>query len=160
MCLEHVPCGKLTLLSRRNSIDNLHSRIDLRPAETNTADQNQAAEDAALPPPLNETEGTDAQVHPHRGRLSRRLDATIMRNASSHERIAALRQLRQQQLESGTTTAGPDAEREEQSRRASLTGRLRDAFRIRTRSMPEPTAAEVPQPVADPTRTQGMEETL
>jgi hypothetical protein len=139
----------------------LYSRIDLRPAETNAAEPEQAAEeDAALPPPLTETEGADAQVHPSRGRLSRRLDAALMRNASSHERIAALRQLRQQQLDSGPPTAGPDAEREEQSRRARLTGRLRDAFRIRTRPMPEPAAAEVSVPVAEPARTQGMEETL
>lgn len=139
----------------------MYSRIDLRPAETNTAEPDQTAEeDAALPPPLTETEGADAQVHPSRGRLSRRLDATLMHNASSHERIAALRQLRQQQLDSGAPTAGPDAEREEQSRRARLTGRLRDAFRIRTKPMPEPAAAEVSVPVAEPARTQGMEETL
>lgn len=83
-----------------------------------------------------------------------------MRNASSHERIAALRQLRQQQEESGVTTAGPEADGEEQSRRARLTGRLRDAFRIRTRPMPEPATADVPEPSTVPARTQGMEETL
>jgi len=83
-----------------------------------------------------------------------------MRNASSHERIAALRQLRQQQEESGANTAGPEAEGEEQSRRARLTGRLRDAFRIRTRPMPEPATAGVPVPPNAPARTPGMEETL
>lgn len=139
----------------------MYSRIDLRPAETNTAEPEQAAEeDPALPPPLTETEGADAQVHPSRGRLSRRLDAALMRNASSHERIAALRQHRQQQLESGATTAGPDVEHEEQSRRVRLTGRLRDAFRIRTRPMPEPAAAEVSESATEPARTQGMEEIL
>lgn len=119
-----------------------------------------ADEDAALPPPLAETEGADAQVLPARGRLSRRLDTALMRNASSHERIAALRQLRQQQEEPGAAMAGPEAEGEEQSRRARLTGRLRDVFRIRTRPMLEPAAADVPEPAAEPARIQGMEETL
>ncbi len=133
----------------------------MRPVETNTAEPEQAADEAAaLPPPLAETEGADAQVQPSRGRLSRRLDAALMRTASSHERIAALRQLREQQLESGTTTGGADTEGEEQSRRARLTGRLRDAFRIRTRPMPEPAAADVREPATGPARTQGMEETL
>ena len=87
-----------------------------------------------------------------------------MRNASSHERIAALRQLRQQQIESGAAAAGPDAEGEEQSRRARLTGRLRDAFRIRTRPMPEPATADASEPATEPAtepaRTRGIEETL
>jgi len=82
-----------------------------------------------------------------------------MRNASSRERIAALRQLRQQQLEAGVSAEGPEAA-EEQSRRARLTGRLRDVFRIRTRPMPEPAVPEVPEASATPARSQGMEETL
>lgn len=128
--------------------------------ETNdTETEHPAEEEAALPPPLTETEGADAQVHATRRRLSRRLDAALMRNASSHERIAALRQLRQQQVEAGASTEGPEAA-EEQSRRARLTSHLRDVFRIRTRAMAEPAAPEAPEVSDTPARTGGMEETL
>lgn len=45
--------------------------------------------------------------------------------------------MRREQLENGNTNPEGDAGTEDQSRRASLTARLRDAFRIRTRSVAE-----------------------
>lgn len=117
-----------------------HSRHDLRP-ETATGSNSETdpvtRTSTELPPPLNvEGEGTieaaesSEDANHQRRRRSRFLDLRRLRTAPPEERIAALRELRAQ-----TRTEEPveDAE-EQQSRRARLTGRLRDKFRIRTRA--------------------------
>jgi len=112
---------------------NVYSRHDLRPTPT----EGTVAEGDELPPPLSPTEGGAAAVAatpaaedaPHRRRISRFLDLNRLRTAPADERIAALRNLREQSQRDGDATA----EVEEPSRRA----RLRDAFRIRTRQQNE-----------------------
>jgi hypothetical protein len=97
---------------------------------------------ATMPPVGTEAEGeADADAsnhasHHHRLRVSRLLDLTRLRTAPPEERIAALRQLReqsQQESAASPTTAAAAAE-EQEGRSAGLTSRLRDKFRIRTRT--------------------------
>jgi hypothetical protein len=124
--------------------DNL-SRHDLRPVTSSTSDPTDptspTAEGSELPPPLAVNEGSEngaetvaesdnASASPQRRRVSRFLDLNRLRNAPPDERIAALRRLREQSQQDGESAEDV----EEPSRRARLTGRLRDTFRIRTRT--------------------------
>ena len=76
--------------------------------------------------------GSQHSSDQHRNRISRFLDITRLRHAPPDERIAALRQLREQSQLEGQVEPAEDTE--ERSRRARLTGRLRDTFRIKTRT--------------------------
>ncbi|TVY39723.1 Receptor homology region,transmembrane domain- and RING domain-containing protein [Lachnellula subtilissima] len=119
-------------------------RRDLRgDAEEPNSSEEAARASTDLPPPLN-LEGTLEASHHHeagessedgnhqRHRISRFLDLNRLRHAAPHERIAALRQLRE---ESRTQEQIEQVEVEgQQSRRTRVTGRLRDTFRIRTRT--------------------------
>lgn len=110
-----------------------YSRHDLRPA-ADTAEGVPGAEGDELPPPLADHEAageaTTGAAHEdrHRPRVSRFMDLHRLRTAPAEERIAALRELREQSRADGT--AMEDVE--DPSRRTRLTGRLRDTFRIRT----------------------------
>jgi hypothetical protein len=118
------------------------SRHDLRPAKTATSEPTApTAEGTELPPPLavNEgsengveatAEGDDASASHSRRRISRILDSHRLRHAPPDERIAALRRLREQTQRDGELAE----EVEEPGRRARLSSRLRDTFRIRTRT--------------------------
>jgi len=133
-------------------------RIDLRPAPTNdpnspisptspTGEGENA--DAPLAPPL-EAEQSEQNSEPdsnQRGHAARILELTRLRHAPAQERIAALRQLRteqrQNQSDATATTATTGTETTaERGRRARLTGRLRDVFRIRTRAEAAPEEVE------------------
>lgn len=110
-------------------------RHDLRPVQDVTEAETGESqnEDGELPPPLAEQEGaaesTATGTPEHRNRMTRFLDRNHLRHAPADERIAALRSLREQsRAEEATANAV-----EERGRRARLTGRLRDAFRIKTR---------------------------
>ncbi|TVY88393.1 Receptor homology region,transmembrane domain- and RING domain-containing protein [Lachnellula willkommii] len=120
-------------------------RRDLRgDAEEPRPSSEEAPASTELPPPLN-LEGTLESSHQHeaaestedsnnhqRHRISRFLDLNRLRHAEPHERIAALRQFREH---ARTEETNEEVEVEEQrSRRARVTGRLRDTFRIRTRT--------------------------
>ncbi|RDW83116.1 hypothetical protein BP5796_04607 [Coleophoma crateriformis] len=116
-------------------------RHDLRP-EAAATDENDE-----LPPPLVLAEETaegssEPTTEPQRQRrASRFLELHRLRHAPAHERIAALRSLREQtQLEADNVTDAPVAAAEDSSRRTRLTGRLRDTFRIKTR--PQQPASE------------------
>jgi hypothetical protein len=117
-------------------------RHDLRPATSHASDTAAATstEGDDLPPPLAETEGaadtTEAEgaadsTNPQRRRMTRFLDLHRLRHAPPDERIAALRRLR---AESRQQHGEATDDVEERSRRSRLTGRLREAFRIRTRA--------------------------
>jgi hypothetical protein len=115
------------------------SRHDHRPVTSATENtENTAsttAEGSELPPPLA-VEGEEAtstgegsgSSHQRRG-VARLLDLNRLRHAPPDERIAALRQLREQSQREGEQPEDV----EETSRRARLTNRLRDTFRVRTR---------------------------
>ncbi|KAM3078107.1 hypothetical protein ACMFMG_002592 [Clarireedia jacksonii] len=109
-------------------------RHDLRPTTTNPEN------DGEIPPPLSDqgengnehTAGaTETSEHPSRRRVSRFIDLHRLRHAPPDERIAALRRLREQSQQEGTEISNGSAE--EGNRRASMTDRLRNKFRIRTR---------------------------
>jgi len=110
-------------------------RHDLRPTTTNTEN------DDELPPPLSNQEGennnehtagtAETGEHPSRRRVSRFIDLHRLRHAPPNERIAALRQLREQSQREGAEPGNGSVE--EGNRRASMTDRLRNKFRIRTR---------------------------
>ncbi|KAF4627481.1 hypothetical protein G7Y89_g10674 [Cudoniella acicularis] len=108
-------------------------RHDLRPDTSGTSN---TVDSDDLPPPLEgdheaEAEAEDGTAPHGRRRMSRFLDLNRLRHAPPDERIAALRELREQ----SRTDAEPMEDPEEQiSRRARLTSRLRDTFRIRTRT--------------------------
>jgi hypothetical protein len=96
------------------------SRINLA-GETTEAPAEGA--DGPLSPPLNEpghTGSVDTSTNTQATELSN------LRNAPASERIAALRELAAQQPPAAPTDIA------EQSRRARITNRLRDRFRIRT----------------------------
>jgi len=119
---------------------NIYSRHDLRPANAEAT-----AEGDELPPPLSANEEADATnttanatTDERRPRAYRIMDLNRLRTAPPDERIAALRRLREQSRQEGA--AAEDVE--EPSRRARLTGRLRDTFRIRTRRENDPQASE------------------
>jgi len=120
-------------------------RHDLRPEAS--ADATPSAEGDELPPPLSANDGHEAATGnddssdaPQRRRVSRFLDLNRLRTAPPDERIAALRRLREQSRREGEATEDV----EERSRRARLTGRLRDTFRIRTRRQ-QPQQTDEPQ---------------
>ncbi len=94
------------------------------------------AEGSELPPPLLVAEGSEPSADPHRNRISRFLDLNRLRHAAPDERIAALRELREQSQREGAPEVVEDTE--ERSRRVRLAGRLRDTFRIRTRTQNVP----------------------
>lgn len=96
-------------------------RRDLRPE--GSRGENDVAEDGELPPPL--VEEADITEQPHRRGLARLLDRNRLHHAPAQERIAVLRDLRQQSRD------GDTAESVTEGRGRSA--RLRDAFRIRTR---------------------------
>lgn len=75
----------------------------------------------------------------HRSRAARLLDIHRLRHAPADERIAALRELRERTQNEGETAEG-ETDAEEPSRRLRLTGRLRDAFKIKTRTQDTPPA--------------------
>lgn len=125
--------------STSSNANVITSRHDLRPVTSATEDTAETAgttaedEDAELPPPLA-AEGTTEEASnsnsQRRTLVSRLLDPTRLRHAPPDERIAALRRLRE--VSQGDGVLAEDVE--EPSRRARLTGRLRDTFRIRTRT--------------------------
>ena len=131
------------------TVTNSISRHDLRPVTSATDPASPTAEGAEgseLPPPLAANEGSEhgadngaeaesynASSNHQRRRVSRFLDLNRLRHAPPDERIAALRRLREQSQRDGEGVEDV----EEPSRRARLTGRLRDTFRIRTRAQNE-----------------------
>lgn len=125
------------LFQKQSILTPLPSRLDLRPEKT--ADD---SPDAQLPPPLaaDLIEHDDASGPTRdRRRTSRILDLNRLRHASVEERIEILRWHRTQQQEQSPTTTEPDSE--ERGRRARLADRLRDKFRVRTRTQSPPQAA-------------------
>ncbi|KAI9647549.1 hypothetical protein NHQ30_003934 [Ciborinia camelliae] len=116
-------------------------RHDLRPTATHA--QNEGDE---LPPPLDAREGEAATQHAadnsdngevgSRHRVSRLIH---LRHAPPEESIATLRELAREQSQQGGTAPNQDGA-EEQGRRARLAGRLRNTFRIRTRTQAVPPA--------------------
>ncbi|KAH7370595.1 hypothetical protein BKA65DRAFT_20816 [Rhexocercosporidium sp. MPI-PUGE-AT-0058] len=112
-------------------------RHDLRPVTSVTSNA-----EGELPPPLSANEETsrassDGSAHQRR-RVSRFLDLNRLRHAPPDERIAALRQLREETQRAGGEPVNNENIAEEPSRRARLTNRLRDTFRIRTRAQNDP----------------------
>lgn len=106
-------------------------------------------EGSELPPPISPEAGETTEeasgeasgsTHQRRG-VARLLDLNRLRHAPPDERIAALRQLREQSQREGA----PTEDVEEISRRARLTNRLRDTFRVRTR------AQNITPPASSPT---------
>ncbi|CCU82400.1 RING finger domain protein [Blumeria hordei DH14] len=125
---SHPPYNRVALI--------IFSRYDLRP-NTTLASSEGASEGYELPPPLSAIEdnshSSDYDVaNRHRYTIARFLDRNRLRHAPPDERIAALRQLRHHsRAEAGQTTT-EDAE--ERIRSVSLAQRLKDAFRITTRT--------------------------
>jgi len=120
------------------------SRHDLRPTPVEGA----AAEGDELPPPLSPAEGAESTTAPEAGeagnsqrrRVSRFLDLHRLRTAPPAERIAALRQLREQsQRDSEQTEAAAE------SSRPGFSNRLRDSLRIGTRRQNEQQPPQPPQ---------------
>ncbi|KAL2066411.1 hypothetical protein VTL71DRAFT_2482 [Oculimacula yallundae] len=108
-------------------------RHDLRPVTTATS-----TAEGEFPPPLSANDDADrvsseGSAHQRR-RISRFLDLNRLRHAPPDERIAALRQLREESQRAGGEPLSSDDIAEEPTRRARLTNRLRDTFRIRTRA--------------------------
>ena len=81
-----------------------------------------------MPPPL-ELEGAHDDA---RSRCSRFLDLARLRHASPEERIQALRQYRRSEVQTQEATTFQD--NGDRGRRAKLADKLRDRFRIRTRT--------------------------
>ncbi|KAK0613801.1 hypothetical protein B0T14DRAFT_438067 [Immersiella caudata] len=123
-------------------------RLDLRPEGEKGTDGPDGP--SQLAPPLagewNERDEASAPGRERR-RSSRLLDFHRLRQASVEERIEILRRHRSQQQQSGSQPA--DGDLEERGRRARLADRLKDTFRIRTRTQsPRQSrdAAAQPQP--------------
>lgn len=123
---------------RQDASANSHSRLDLRTmdkrngAEGNTSPvRSSSPEGEGLAPPLAADESSNSTPSSTR-RLSRYLDLHRLRHAPPDERLAALRQYRQQSQSDNDNTA-PIEDSESQTRRTTLATRLRDSFRIRTR---------------------------
>ncbi|CRG91388.1 RING finger protein 126-B [Talaromyces islandicus] len=107
-------------------------RIDLNPADesaeqTEQHQQQTSAEQTPAEPAVEESAPAS-----HRRLTGYLSDIRRARNAPVEERIAALRQLRQNEQQQGASNASEDLTDEAQGRRR-LTMRLRDRFRIRTR---------------------------
>lgn len=105
------------------------SRLDLRPQNEK---RDPSMPDQLLPPPLelDQADGSGAGPSSRQQRRgSRFLDLHRLRHASVEERIEGLRRYRTETRES---EAAPDVE--DRTRRARLSERLRERFRIRTRA--------------------------
>ncbi|OIW27945.1 hypothetical protein CONLIGDRAFT_682953 [Coniochaeta ligniaria NRRL 30616] len=114
-------------------------RLDLRPRNEDELDgtlvDGAVADDVnQLPPPL-EAEAAENEQHTSQRnrRSSRLLDLHRLRHASVEERIEILRRHRSQQQETGQS-GDHDGETAEHHHRSKLSDRLRDKFRIRTRT--------------------------
>lgn len=131
MFLEHVRYGKQITLRGNIATSNANrsSRVDLRPTTSNTSDGTGADQRNSLAPPLTDAEAGSAATGGYRRRstLLSALNAHRMAEASAAERIAALRRFR---MESHSGIGQMPAD---QARRAPLSVRLQDVFRIRTR---------------------------
>ncbi|KHJ35546.1 putative ring finger domain protein [Erysiphe necator] len=111
-------------------------RHDLRPI---SPDSSGIVVAEGLPPPLSAIDeeryhSDNQEYNSRRNKITRFFDLTRLRQAPPDESIAALRQLRQQTqpyIESTNT-----ADIEERNRSSRLTERLKDTFRIRTRTQP------------------------
>jgi hypothetical protein len=121
----------------------IDSRIDLRPvagqAEDGTAIGNTTGITAGnaddLAPPLAETEGGPVHTPHSRNRIARYLELRRMEPA---ERMLALRAMREEPNSNGLGLPQGEASDRRSSRLSNL---LSHAFHIRTREMPDPTAA-------------------
>ncbi|KXX73428.1 E3 ubiquitin-protein ligase SDIR1 [Madurella mycetomatis] len=132
-------------------------RLDLRPHDEQSTSASSDSDDnpLQLPPPLSITEWQDPAAAPNpttttsnttmmttqqqqqRRRSSRFLDLHRLRNASVEERIEILRRHRSQQQHQRRESAasGGDETEEQRGRRAArLADRLRERFRVRTRT--------------------------
>lgn len=119
-------------------------RHDLRPATSNP----ETLAEGELPPPLNIVEGSresDNASVPQQRRTRRFMDLHRLRHAPAHERIAALRNLREETRNgngSGSGSSSSNEDAEEAAGRTTLTSRLRDTFRIRTRPQLQPASEQ------------------
>ncbi|KAH8888217.1 hypothetical protein GQ53DRAFT_767721 [Thozetella sp. PMI_491] len=117
-------------------------RLDLRPPEEqdNVVTPDDILQ-VPLPPPLdadgNEVQDGGSSSNQAR-RSSRLLDLHRLRHASVEERMDILRRHVSQPQQSGSS---PDGDAEEHGRRARLADRLRDKFRIHTRTLPAGSAS-------------------
>ncbi|KAK0704975.1 hypothetical protein B0H67DRAFT_366801 [Lasiosphaeris hirsuta] len=108
-------------------------RLDLRPAGEKVGTDN-AEDPLQQPPPLSAYDAEEAGAPSReRRRSSRILDLHRLRQATVEERIEILRRHRSQQ-QASTTSQSSEGDSEERGRRARLADRLRDTFRIRTRT--------------------------
>ncbi|OAA43848.1 Zinc finger, RING/FYVE/PHD-type [Metarhizium rileyi] len=108
-------------------------RLDLRPGRRVPKDPSSSDPEEHLAPPLV-VEGEDGESShmTHSNRLSRLLDVNRLRQAGVEERIAVLRQMRAQ----FTNREVQEPETVDRPQAARLTDKLKDKFRIRTRSQP------------------------
>ncbi|KID96784.1 Zinc finger, RING/FYVE/PHD-type, partial [Metarhizium majus ARSEF 297] len=107
-------------------------RLDLRPGRQGPNDQSSFDPEENLAPPLVlEGDDVDSSHATHSNRLSRLLDVNRLRQAGVEERIAALRQMRAHSANHETREPETVEDRPQASR---LTDKLKDKFRIRTRS--------------------------
>ncbi|KAG5937345.1 hypothetical protein E4U53_000022 [Claviceps sorghi] len=106
-------------------------RLDLRPGHSTHSESSEQGANLAPPLALEEEDHESSCVH-HGHRLSRLFDLNRLRHAPVEERIEALRQIRahtqhqEENAQGATATGRPHA--------AKLTDKLKDKFRIRTRS--------------------------
>lgn len=110
------------------------SRHDLRPITSNSSGLTIVE---GLSPPLSAIDeqryySDNQEYNSRRNRINRFFDLNRLRQAPPSESIAALRQLRQQTQNQAASANLEDIE--ERTRSARLTKRLKDAFRIRTRT--------------------------
>lgn len=109
-----------------------HSRLDLNPEAATDGTNDATTTDATatdLPPPLGQTGEGQSEATPRaRNRISRFLDLHRLRTATPDERIAALRQLREESRAEGTIAAEPQTEE------PATRNRLRDRLRLNRRS--------------------------
>ena len=123
-----------------------HSRLDLRPRGERKGSVTQDDQlQASLPPPLD-ADGNEVQVPGNAGgqtrRSSRILDLHRLRHASVEERMDILRrnvsqphhQQQQQQQEQQQHGSINGSDHEEGGHKTRLADRLRDKFRIHTRT--------------------------
>lgn len=107
--------------------------MDLRPGRHDPNAGSLSDQEDNLPPPLVlEGDDGDSSHAPHGNRLTRLLDVNRLRQAGVEERMAALRQMRAQSTNQDTQE--PDTVDRPQA--ARLADKLKDKFRIRTRSQP------------------------
>ncbi|PFH55813.1 hypothetical protein XA68_17573 [Ophiocordyceps unilateralis] len=110
-------------------------RLDLRPGHESAGSGSPAEDGEFLAPPLEAEDGhggAGSGSHSHSNRFSRFLDVNRLRHASVEERMEALRQMRTRNDERDARDGDAAAGRRAQGQR--LTDKLKDKFRIRTRS--------------------------